>query len=267
MQTTPATCSRVFFSFPRVDDNTRHQDYNAWHQLDHRPENLALPGVVHGDRWVRSPDCVAAGQSADPVLAGAQYMAMYWFAEPAEPSIAQWKELGDTTLQQGRRPELGWTTRTMLGMYRPIKGFVHPRTRISLAALPFRPHRGLHVTVSRVDEPTSAAAEKLFTFDDTARIPSVVELPGVAGAWTFRGTKVGALDPDGSMVAVEGLRITLYYLETDPVEFVGTLAEAERDGTVPTIPDHLEGVATTMLNGPMRTIEPWKWDWFSEPST
>ena len=46
-------CPLVFFSFAALDDPgpDHHRRYNEWHQLDHRPENLALPGVAWGDRW------------------------------------------------------------------------------------------------------------------------------------------------------------------------------------------------------------------------
>ncbi|ANH36663.1 hypothetical protein I601_0209 [Nocardioides dokdonensis FR1436] len=44
----------VFFSFIRLEEGSAedHRAYNRWHQLDHRPENLALPGVAWGDRPV-----------------------------------------------------------------------------------------------------------------------------------------------------------------------------------------------------------------------
>lgn len=260
--TTPTTATRAFFSFPRVDDPTRHRDYNAWHQLDHLPENLALPGVVHGQRWVRSPDCVAAGSAPDPLLGSAQYLAMYWFAEPADASIAAWRELGDTTLQQGRRPELGWTTRTALGMYRPVKGYVRPEPAISLDALPFRPNTGVYLSVSRIDEPHSAAAQDLFAFADTELIPAVLDLPGAVGAWTFRSIDVRGAD--GPLLRPPAaLRITLCYLESDPVEFAATVRAARADGALPSPPAALTGVETELLSGPLRTIQPWRWDWFA----
>ena len=47
---------RAFFSFIELTDPDRHREYNEWHQLDHRPENLLLPGVAWGDRWARRRD-------------------------------------------------------------------------------------------------------------------------------------------------------------------------------------------------------------------
>ena len=50
----------AYFSFAEITDRTRHHEFNEYHQLDHRPENLALPGVIFGERWVRTPDCAQA---------------------------------------------------------------------------------------------------------------------------------------------------------------------------------------------------------------
>ncbi|MEO9138607.1 MAG: hypothetical protein ABI345_06020 [Jatrophihabitans sp.] len=259
--TTPESATRAFFSFPRVDVPARHRDYNEWHQLDHLPQNLALPGVVHGDRWVRSPDCVAAESSPDALLGSAHYVAMYWFAEPATASIAEWTALGDTTQQQGRRPELRWTTRTALGMFCPVRGYVRADRRITPAALPFRPHRGVHLTVSTVADPTGAAAQDLFQFYDMVRIPQLLTLPGVAGVWTFRSVAVRG--PDGPLLDEKSvLRVTLCYLESDPVSFAAELRAAERDRAVALPGADFEGVEKLRLRSPLRSIVPWEWNWF-----
>ena len=46
-----------FFSFTEITDETAHRGYNAWHQLDHLPQQLPLPGIAHGQRWVSTPAC------------------------------------------------------------------------------------------------------------------------------------------------------------------------------------------------------------------
>ncbi|SMC96199.1 hypothetical protein [Lentzea albidocapillata] len=234
--TTPLTSRQVFFAFPRISDPARHHDYNAWHQLDHRPENLALPGVVHGDRWVRSPDCAAAGQAPSPLLSSFHYLAMYWFAEPASRSIEEWKALGESTRRAGRRPDLAYTTRPLLGFFRPLRGVVHPRAGISAAALPFRPHRGVHVTVT---DPQGA---------DPPDLAQVLELDGVLGGWTFDSEAVSAEGLDGTRRPLSAsLRVTLYYLDRDPVAFAPPPTTGE-----------------LLLSSPLRTIEPWRWTWFEE---
>ena len=49
-----------FFSFTEVTDPSAHEAYNAWHQLDHLPEQFTIEGINFGCRWVRSPRCRAA---------------------------------------------------------------------------------------------------------------------------------------------------------------------------------------------------------------
>lgn len=253
--TTPEIATRAFFSFPHVTDPARHRDYNEWHQLDHRPENLALPGVVHGDRWVRTPECERLGSYPDAALAASQYLAMYWFAEPAADSIREWKDLGDRAVHQGRRPELVWTERPLTRMFRPVQGYVSPHAKVTLAALPFRPHRGVHVTVTRVARSQSPEVADLSQFERETHVPDLMAREGVAGLWTFRSAP-DRHDPDGPV-----LRIRLVYLESDPVAFTRGLHESP----VPAPPAGIADVAEPLVTGPLLTIQPWQWDWFDSP--
>ena len=36
-----------FFSFTEITDPAEHRAYNEWHQLDHMPEQLPIPGIVY----------------------------------------------------------------------------------------------------------------------------------------------------------------------------------------------------------------------------
>ena len=220
-----AESTRAFFSFPEVTDPRRHRDYNAWHQLDHLPENLALPGVLHGERWVRTPACREVSVDADDALSAAHYVAMYWFREPADASVEEWVALGAATEQQGRRPELAWTERRLTGFFRPVHGAVTPAAGVSVGALPWRPERGILLEVHRVEQPVAADA-------------TVLTHDGVIGSWTF-------LDGSGS------LRITLHYCQADPI----VIAAEVVDGADP-------AGLTTLLRTPLLTITPWEWDWF-----
>ena len=55
-----------FFSFTEVTDPSAHEAYNAWHQLDHLPEQFTIDGITFGQRWVRSPRCRAAEAATRP---------------------------------------------------------------------------------------------------------------------------------------------------------------------------------------------------------
>ena len=46
-----------FFAFTEITEPSAHRAYNEWHQLDHLPEQLPIPGISHGQRWVSSPRC------------------------------------------------------------------------------------------------------------------------------------------------------------------------------------------------------------------
>lgn len=257
--TTPQTATRVFLSFPAVTDPTRHAEYNAWHQLDHQPENLALPGVLHGARWVRTPACRAHGEVRLEPLQDSDYLAMYWFVEPAAESILEWRGLGELTRQQGRRPDLAWTTRPVMGMFRPIRGHLAPQVRISLAALPFRVHTGVYVEVSRVRPGDAVAAQSWFEDQEDAHIPGLLAIPGAVGAWTFSDVEVTVAGEHGERLPLTDLRVTLVYLESDPVDYAAALAGADRRAGEAAS----GGIATTLFRGPLATVQPWRWNWFS----
>ena len=85
----------LFLSFVRVIDPERHRDHNQWHQLDHLPENRALPGWRWRERrggssttarWRRSRR--AAGTGSTPRGRGRPFVA----SEPRIP--AGWAPTG-----------------------------------------------------------------------------------------------------------------------------------------------------------------------------
>lgn len=253
-------CRRVFFSFPQVTDPAKHPEYNAWHQLDHQPENRALPGVLHGDRWVRTPADRAAGaglggaegNSAAGALDRADYVAMYWFADPVADSVAEWLELGRTTGELGRRPDLEWTKRPLTGFFRPLEGRVAEGVEISASALPFRIHAGVIVEVVQVDAPGTAEADAALRSWHRDHLAAVRRQPGVAGTWTFASRDVTITDaePVRSKQAGEYL-VALHFCESAPADLVGAAPEPTIDGL------------TSVLRTPVSTITPFEWTWFA----
>ncbi|MDG4834419.1 hypothetical protein O7627_34690 [Solwaraspora sp. WMMD1047] len=256
--------NKVFFSFTEVPDPADHHEYNAWHQLDHRPENLALPAVRWGERWVRSPDCAAAGPAPAPALRDLHYLNMYWFADPVEESLRDWQALAERSYQWGRRIDTRIARRLLMGTFTPVKGYVSPRVRVSADALPFRPNRGIAVTVTRLAEPHGPEAHDLFDWQDRVQIPHLLTRPTVAGVWTFASQsttldRAGA-GPPGSTTFDEGAaepggyRVLLAYLDGDPLEHTAAV-DAESGPEHP----HPE---ESLMDGVLRAIQPWQWDWF-----
>jgi hypothetical protein len=251
----------AFFSFAALTDSTKHHEFNEYHQLDHRPENLALPGVIFGERWVRSPDCAGAIPSPESAFSDVQYLTMYWLRGPANTTRLEWMDFGTQATHLGRRPDLGWATRPLVGAFIPIKGYVNKRVLVSDEALPFRPSRGIYVTATQLSDDLPAV-EKLARWYDRIRIPEILDCRGVAGAWTF----VSENAYPGRQGVGPTVRIHVYFLDEDPLDFADDLLEHEsgwdaedrtRDELTAEVP---------LFRSLLRTIVPWEWNWFNGPA-
>lgn len=256
---------RVFFSFVDLTDADQHRAYNEWHQLDHRPENLLLPGVAWGDRWARTAECAELGPPPDAEFAEVDYVAMYWFRPPYDQSIAEWNKLGEDSFQWGRGPLLPGVARPLLAFFTPVLGYAARRVRLSPEALVFRPNRGLHLTLTELADPHSAAAHEQYRWEDTVRIPDLLDCPGVAGAWTFsfRETQRHAdlpLTEHRSRRPPGSLRIRLLYLDDDPVKVTRDITERESKWDAQGRATPCPEAGRTLLSCPLRTILPWQ-DW------
>jgi len=243
----------AFFSFVSLEDRSLHGAYNRWHQLDHRPENLALPGVAWGDRWDIRPEYVSLSEGA---LAGeVDFAAMYWFREPVAQSVAAWDALGEASFQWGRGPLIPGIRRPMLAFFRPVKGYTAPRALVAPDVLPFRPNRGIHLTVSRFAEPHSVDTHAAHQREDRELIPALLEVDAVAGAWTFSYShpqRHSSLPFDETPVDPPGsLRIRLLYLEDDPATVTPQLRAIEAG---------FAAAGERELSTPASTIIPWQ-DW------
>jgi hypothetical protein len=177
-----------FFSFTEITDPGEHLSYNAWHQLDHMPEQFPLPGIAYGQRWVSTPACRAARVASGALLDSIHYMTLYLIAEPVEDTLRDFRQLGRDLYDAGRfhhhrRAHLS-------GPFALVETNAAPRVLISAEAVPYRPHRGVYVVVQ----------DRARTAIDTG---AWCAQPGVAGVWVF---------------ADDARRVTVAWLdEIDPV--------------------------------------------------
>ncbi len=153
-----------FFSFTEITDPSAHEAYNAWHQLDHLPEQFTLEGVRFGQRWVRSPHCRDAEAATGPVLEPFHYMTLYLLQD--REVVPPFVKLGERLYAEDRF----FTARraVLSGAFDVVGSWAAPRVAVSPGAVPFRPSHGVYVVVG---PPIDGA--------------SLVDVPGVAGAWQF----------------------------------------------------------------------------------
>jgi hypothetical protein len=244
---------RAFFSFATLSDPSEHRPYNAWHQLDHRPENLALSGVAYGDRWVRNPVCAALAPTPEP-LSAAQYLNMYWFRAPWQQSIEEWNELARRSTHWGRRYDLDIADRLFIGFFTPVKGYASRRVLVSEDALPFRPVRGVHVNMTRYTGP-ARQYQNVAAWTDRELIPSLMSLGGVAGAWTFVSDP--SIAPPIGETIPDNVVLRMLYLDDFPAVVAPQLTQRATGR-----PD--VHIAEVLFEGFFETITPWSWDWFDQ---
>ncbi len=256
----------AFFSLVTLDHASQadHVTYNRWHQLDHRPENLALPGVAWGDRWRRTPADKDASRAAAE-HADTDYLAMYWFREPLAESVRDWVRLGEDSFQWGRGPLLPGVRRSLLAFFRPVRGYASRDALVSPSVLPYRPNLGVHLSLYRLLDPHSPSAHEHHAWEDRVLMPRLTEIEGVSGGWTFTFSHDQA---DSSLPinseathAPDTMRLRLLYLaDRDPA---ATAADVDRRTTQ--AQEQFVGVGQPadtqeLLSTTVRTIVPWQ-DW------
>jgi hypothetical protein len=153
-----------FFSFTEVTDPSAHEAYNAWHQLDHLPEQFTIEGISFGQRWVRSPQCSAVEAASSDRFAPFHYMTLYLLRD--EEVIAPFMELGRRLHDEDRF--FAARRAVLSGPFDIVGQWAAPRVAVSAGAVPFRPSHGVYVVVGpEVDG------------------EAFVDHPGIAGAWQF----------------------------------------------------------------------------------
>jgi len=253
----------VFFSFAQITDPSKHAEYNEWHQLDHRPENLALDGVRYGERWVRTPQCAASSTVGDDRLAQTHYVNIYWFREPWQASFAEWQGLAERSYRWGRRPEIAWTARPLMGIFRTVSGSAAPRVLVSADALALRPARAVQLRVHRFDESHSARTHAYLADAQARRVPELLNTDGVAGTWSFSSIST-TLDPSWQPVAgsatfdPSGTDAGLFHAE---LVFIDGDPDATRR-RIDAIAPPADPAGTEIFRSLLLPITPWEWTWF-----
>src|SRR5579871_2639707 len=241
----------VHIRLRRMTDPEKHRAENELFQLYHQPELRKLPEIAWVDRWVCGPDCAARSASAPDF--GFDYASVCWLLPPAPASARAFTEHFERAAQLGLH-SAAWSETTLDAFVVPLHGYVKPSALLSAEALPFRPNTGAYLIVSRFHRHHDAEAEDAFRWYDQTRIPDLLDCSGAAGAWTFAAREFYAPDRD---LTQPMLRVTLVYLERDPLEFADEVSRRSSSRA-----RDIRHVETILFAGPLRSIVPWRWDWF-----
>jgi hypothetical protein len=215
--TAPRKVVAGFVSFTEVEAG-HHGTYNSWHLYDHLPEQLPLHGIAWGQRWVLTP-ALSSRAAAQPPLDRVHYVTLYLLAEPLEQTLEAFRGLGRRLRAEDR---FHLHRRSHLSGAMEVRSMrAAPRVVVSAEAVPYRPNTGAHVRLTQ---------------DATPPVASLLNVPGVAGVWTFAGMD---------------MQLTWCWLDDDPI----AVSEAI-NGTAPPPP-------TARFSATLHTIDPrGPWDWF-----
>ena len=218
----------IFLSLSGRDPTGRDADYIAWHSLDHRPEQYRLAGIRNTMRLVSTPEARAARAANAAPYDAVDHIMTYQFADTA--SMPAFNELGAALDRGGRMahrlPSIDYMTADIAGR------IAAPHALAGADVIPWRPALGVYVVIE----------------DGQASPESLIDVPGIAGIWWFRGS--ADLAPYGTRSA--GKQITYCYCDEDPVAVAGEMGErmAARWAS---------GAVKGLLAAPFYTIVPYDW--------
>jgi hypothetical protein len=166
---------------------------------------------------------------------------------PVDETLDEFMTLGRVLAEKGRMaPAL---PRQYIAGLRLLEALAAPRTLVSNEVVPYRPHRGIYLIV---EEPTGVATQDDYLQQlHTDVLPTLVSVPGVAGALTF-GTTPAIRLPSFSP---GHYRITTCYLDDDPATVGQRLA--------PVLERIWEAAPVRpLLAAPFESMMIWDWDRF-----
>jgi hypothetical protein len=220
-----------FFSFTEITDPAEHRSYNEWHMLDHMPEQFPISGIAFGQRWVSTPALRARRAVSDPALDPTHYLTCYLMTEPLDATLREFYEHGRALGEVGRFHR---HRRALLsGPFAVEGGDAASRVMVRAEAVPYRPHRSIYVVV----EDAARAA------DGAQHRNALLEVPGVAGAWTFGPHDRGPAEA----------RITVVWIDEAPDATAGAISSIESGRAAD---------AGVSFAGAFDVITPWQWNWF-----
>ncbi len=236
-----------YFSMSRQGNDDGDRDYLRWHQLDHMPEQWRISGILWGQRWASTPRCRSVRAAEEGKWAALGHVVSYLMREPIEQTLDEFYSLAAHLRDEGRFPFM--LPSLFQGALRLLETHAAPRALVSPEVVPFRPNRGVYVTVDEPADPEAWDAYQQGVHTET--LPEILAVPGVAGAWVFATTPT--VRPR-EIYTPGRHRVTIYYLDDEPADVGERLADPlRRSWTAATRP---------LLAAPFESMTKWDWDRF-----
>lgn len=218
----------AFISMSAREPAGRDAEYIEWHSLDHRPEQYRLAGLRNSLRLVSTPACRAARAASREPYDTVDHVMTYLFSDRAAlpPFLALGAALGEGGRMPLRLPTVEFLVADLVGKA------AAPRAVAGADVIPWRPALGVYLVVERGHAPAD----------------HLIEIPGVAGVWTYQGAPAPApWERDAS-----DLQVIYCYLDDDPVGAAGPLGGAMRARWG-------SGAVEGLLAAPFHTLVPFDW--------
>lgn len=217
----------LFLSMSERHPGGADADYIRWHTVDHRPEQQRLAAVRTSLRVVSTPACRRARAACDKDFTAIDHVMTYFFTD--QEGLKAFGALSDALRDAGRSPFI--LPPVQRGVYAVENRMAAPRAKVGADVLPWLPVRGLYILIEEGHADTG----------------ELTRVPGVAGAWAADS----AHTPFSSAVA--GQRLTLCFLDGDPVDTAGSLRPLLEKRW------HASGVRP-LIAAPFHAIVPYEWD-------
>ena len=218
-----------FLSLSGREPQGRDAEYIACHSLVHRPEQYRLPGLRHALRLVSTPEARAARAASAGEFDRVDHVMTYLFT--GEAAIPGFSDLGGALDEGGRMPlrlpSIGYMTADLAGKAAAARAVA------GADVIPWRPAKGVYLLVER----------------GHASPAPLVDLPGVAGVWWFRGN----IAPQRYGGDFTDRQISYCFLDEDPVAVAPMLGEHARARWA-------SGEVEGLLAAPFYAIVPFEWD-------
>lgn len=199
-----------FFSLTRHAESGDDRSYLEWHQLDHMPEQYQLHGLVVGQRWASTAACRAVRAAERGDWSSIEHVVCYMMGNPVDETVDEFLTFGRHLAELGRFPYN--MPSQYRGALRLLETHAARRVLISPEVVPFRPHAGVYLIVDEPTERDRPTQDAYLQRRHTELLPELVEVPGVAGAWSFATTRAIRRP-----AFTEGdYRMTLCYLDDEP---------------------------------------------------